>query len=218
VSDLVRELELLGAELQWPPTPAFAPRAAAAAAPVRRGRGRSRRRRLVLAIVLGVLALAAGALAATGVIHFGGATIQRVDRLPPVDPAPTLALGRPIRLGEAHGILPFTLPPRLTDPDAVYTRDNTINLLYLDAGRPRAVLTVFREDSRVMFDKLVHTTSKIRRVRVRGAPGLYIPDAHVVDFLYGGDPRLSEPTLLWVSGGVTYRLEARDALALASSG
>ena len=210
--DLIRELELLGAEVQWPATPAFAPRAAPAP-PVRR----RPRRALVIAIALGVLALAAGALAATGVIHFGGATITRVDTLPPVDRAPRLALGTPITPAEGRRILPFTLPPRLAHPDAVYTRDNTVNLLYLRDGKPHAILTVFRE-GRAILDKLVATSTKIRRVRVNGAPGLYVPDAHVVDFLYGGDPRLSQPTLLWVDGNLTYRLESRDALALASGG
>jgi len=215
MSDLIRELELLGAEVQWPPTPTFAPRAAAAApAPARRRRAP---RRLVLAIVLGALLLAAGALAATGVIHFGGATIKRVDTLPPVDPAPTLALGTPIRLSEAHGILPFTLPSRLADPDAVYMRDDSVNLLYLREGKPRAVLTVFREGSGFL-DKLVHTSTAVKRVRVQGAPGLYVAGVHIVDFIYGGTPRLSQPTLLWTKGGLTYRLEARDALALASAG
>ncbi|TML07874.1 MAG: hypothetical protein E6G41_03635 [Actinobacteria bacterium] len=150
-----------------------------------------------------MLALAAGALAATGVIHFGGATITRVDTLPPVDKAPRLALGTPVRLAEAERILPM--------------REDTINLLYLREGKPRAVLTVFREGSGIL-DKLVYTTTKLRRVRVNGAPGLYVPDVHVVDFLYGGGPRLSQPTLLWVKDNLTYRLEARDALALASGG
>jgi len=212
VSDLIHELELLGAEVEWPATPAFAPRAAPAPAPARRRRPS---RRLVLVIGLAVLALAAGALAATGVIHFGGATITRVDTLPPVDRAPRLALGIPITMPEARRILPFKLPPRLAHPDAVYSREDTINLLYLRDGRPRAVLTVFREGSGIL-DKLVSTSSKVRRVRVNGDPGLYIPDVHVVDFLYGGNPRLSQPTLLWVRNSLTYRLEARDALALAS--
>jgi hypothetical protein len=212
VSDLIRELELLGDDVQWPLTPAFTPRGAPAP-PVRR----RPRRALVIAIALGVLALAAGALAATGVIHFGGATITRVDTLPPVDRAPRLALGTPITLREARGMLPFTLPPRLAHPDAVYTRDATINLLYLRDGRPHAILTVFRE-GRAILDKLVATSTKIRRVRVNGAPGLYVPEAHVVDFLYGGERRLSQPTLLWVDGNLTYRLESREALALASGG
>lgn len=214
MSDLIHELELLGAEIEWPATPAFAPRSEPAP-----GRARSRRpsRRLILVVALAVLALAAGALAATGVIHFGGATITRVDTLPPVDKAPRLQLGTPIRLAEAERILPFTLPPRLAHPDAVYQREDTINLLYLRDGKPRAVLTVLREGSGIL-DKLVYTTTKVRRVRVNGAPGLYVSDVHVVDFLYGDGPRLSQPTLLWVKDNLTYRLEARDALALASGG
>jgi hypothetical protein len=213
VSDLVSELELLGAEIEWPDTPAFTPRAAPA--PARRRRRPSRR--LILVIALGVLALAAGALAATGVIHFGGATITRVDTLPPVDKAPRLALGTPITMTEAKRMLPFTLPPRLSHPDAAYTRDGTVNLLYLHNGTPRAVLTVFRE-GRGILDKLVYTSTKVRRVRVNGDPGLYVAGIHVVDFLYGGEPRLSQPTLLWVHDNLTYRLEARDALSLASGG
>jgi hypothetical protein len=213
VSDLVRELELLGAEVEWPDTPAFTPRAAPA--PARRRRRPSRR--LILVIAVGVLALAAGALAATGVIHFGGATITRVDTLPPVDKAPRLALGTPITMAEAKRLLPFTVPPRLAHPDAVYTRDGTVNLLYLRNGKPRAVLTVFRE-GRGILDKLVYTTTKVRRVRVNGDPGLYVAGVHIVDFLYGGAPRLSQPTLLWAHDDLTYRLEARDALALASGG
>jgi hypothetical protein len=211
VSDLIRELELLGAEVDWPATPAFS-RATEGTVP-----SVARRRRLVVAIALATLALAAGALAATGVIHFGGATIKRVDTLPPVDRAPRLELGLPIRMSEARGILPFTLPPRLARPDATYSRDGALNFLYLERGKPHAVLTVFREGTGFL-DKLVHTTTKIRHVRVQGAPGLYIADPHVVDFIYGGDPRLSQPTLLWTKGGLTYRLEARDALGLASAG
>jgi hypothetical protein len=172
---------------------------------------------VALAIVIGALLLAAGALAATGVIHFGGATIHRVERLPPVDRAPRLALGTPIRMSEARALLPFVLPPRLRAPDAAYQRDGSLNFLYLQRGRPRAVLTVFSQGPELL-QKLVGTSTGVRHVHVQGAPGLYIAGVHVVDFLYGSDPRLSQPTLLWVRGGLTYRLESREALALASAG
>jgi hypothetical protein len=212
MSDLIRELEQLGAEVEWPATPAFTPRAQAV--PRRR---RRLSRGLIIAIALGILALGAGALAATGVIHFGGATITRVDRLPPVDRAPRLQLGTPITLKQAHALVPFTLPARLAHPDVVYQQDAAVNLLYLRDGTPHAVLSVFREGS-VILDKLVYTATKLRRVRVEGARGLYIPGIHEVDFIYEGRPRLSKPTLLWVRDGLTYRLEADDALSLASAG
>jgi hypothetical protein len=214
VSDLVRELELLGAEIDWPGTPAFSPRAHAPDAPAR---GPRVRRRLLVAIVLAVLAITAGALAATGVIHFGGATIHRVDRLPPVDRAPKLALGTPIRLSEARRLEPYTLPPGLAHPSAAYQSPAGISFLYLRAGHPRAVLSIMRDGSgRQLLEKLVSTSTGLRRVRVQGAPGLYVAGVHAVDFLYGGGPRLSAPTLLWARNGLTYRLESREALALAS--
>jgi hypothetical protein len=108
------------------------------------------------------------------------------------------------------------LPPRLRAPDAAYQREGGLNFLYLDDGRPRAVLTVFRQGPELL-QKFVGATTGIRHVRVQGAPGLYIARVHVVDFLYGGDPRLSQPTLLWVRDDLTYRLESREALALASA-
>jgi hypothetical protein len=211
MTDLIRELELLAPDVEWPATPHLRTQVTDTSVRLRR------RRRLVVAVALAVLLAAAGALAATGVIHFGGATIKRVDTLPPVDRAPDLALGKPITMAEARRILPFTLPPRLARPDAAYTRDDALNFLYLSDGKPHAVLTVFREGP-AMLDKLVYTRTRVRRVRVQGAPGLYVAGVHVVDFLYGPDPRLSQPTLLWVRDGLTYRLEARDALALASGG
>lgn len=215
---LERDLDLLATEIAWPATPddLRAPDVATIATPG--AQARRRRLRLAAAIALGVLALAAAALAATGVIHFGGATIARVDRLPPVDPAPSLALGEPVTLAQARGILPVRLPPRLRAPAAAYRRESGLSFLYLGARGPRAVLTVLPDDGGTVLQKLVDTSTAIRRVRVQGAPALYIAGVHVVDFLYGGDPRLSQPTLLWVRGGLTYRLEARDALALASVG
>jgi hypothetical protein len=214
VNDLVRELELLAADVDWPETPQLATRAAV---PSRRRRRRPRRR-LAIAIALAALLLATAALAATGVIHFSsGVTIHRVEQLPPVDPAPALALGRPITFAEAQQLVALKLPPRLRRPDAAYSSDVGLNLLYLGPRGPRAVLAVLRESGAGLIDKLVYTNTRIRRVRVQGARGIFIPGVHVVDFLYGPGRRLSQPTLLWSRGGLTYRLESRDALALASA-
>jgi hypothetical protein len=215
VSDLIHELELLAADVEWPATPQLAPRGAAHA-PVHRRRRRPHRR-LALALALGVLALAAAALAATGVIHVGsGVTIHRVEQLPPVDPAPTLGLGAPIRVAEARRLMPAPLPPRLRSPDAAYRDDRGIAYLYLGPHGPRAILSVYREGPQ-LIDKLVSIATDVRRVRVQGARGIYVPDVHVVDFLYGPGRRLSRPTLLWARGSLTYRLESADALALASA-
>jgi hypothetical protein len=214
VNDVVRELELLAAEVEWPETPQLATRAAIAP----RRRRRRPRRRLAIVIALAALLLATAALAATGVIHFSsGVTIHRVEQLPLVDPAPELALGRPITFAEARKVLPLKLPPRLSRPDAAYSSDVGVNLLYLRPGGRRAVLAVLRENQAGLIDKLVYMRTRIRRVRVQGARGIFIAGVHVVDFLYGPGRRLSEPTLLWSRGGLTYRLESREAVALASA-
>jgi hypothetical protein len=164
-----------------------------------------------------VLLAAVGALAATGVIHFGGATIKRVDRLPPADPVSSMQLGTPVRIAEARRLLPgLRLPGRLKNPDAAYQDPRAVSFVYLDAHRrPRAILGVLREGPELL-QKLVSLSTQIRRVRVDGAPGLYIAGTHVVDFLYGPGRRLSRPTVLWHRGGLLYRLEAKDALTIAS--
>ena len=210
-SDLIRELERLGAEVDWPTTPRFATEVPVTSV--------ARRRRLVVAVALAVLLAAAGALAATGVIHFGGATIKRVDTLPPANPVASMQLGTPIRIPEARVLLPgLRLPPRLEQPDAAYQDPRGISFVYLGADkRPRAILAVLREGPELL-QKLVSLSTQIRRVRVEGAPGIYVAGTHVVDFLYGPGRRLSRPTVLWQRGGLLYRLEATDALALASAG
>jgi hypothetical protein len=220
-SDLIRELEALGAEVDWPATPAFARTEVSVPSVSRETVGTVpsvSRRRLVLAVALAVLLAAAGALAATGVIHFGGATIKRVDRLPAANPVASMQLGTPVRIAEARRLLPgLRLPRRLENPDAAYQDPRAVSFVYLDAQRrPRAILAVLREGPELL-QKLVGVSTQIRRVRVDGAPGLYVAGTHVVDFLYGPGRRLSRPTVLWQRDGLLYRLEAADALTLASA-
>jgi hypothetical protein len=210
MTDLIRDLELLAADVDWPATPAF--RTQVTDTSLRR----RRRRRLVVAIALGVLLAAAGALAATGVIHVGGATIKRVPQLPPADPVASMQLGTPIRLTEAARLMAVRFPPRLRHPDAAYLDPRGISFVYLGAHGPRAILGVLR-DGPGLLQKLVGIGTGIRRVRVDGARGVYIAGTHVVDFLYGPGRRLSRPTLLWARGGLLYRLESADALSLASA-
>jgi hypothetical protein len=209
-SDLIRELELLRDEVDWPATPAFR-RATGGTVPTV-----ARRRRLVVAVALAVLLAAAGALAATGVIHFGGATITRVDQLPPADPVASMQLGTPIRIAEAERLLPVRLPPRLRHPDAAYQDTRGVSFVYLGAHGPRAILAVLHEGPELLR-KLVAVGTPVRHVRVDGVPALYVAATHVVDFVYGPGRRLSRPTLLWSRDGLLYRLESAQALALASA-
>jgi hypothetical protein len=210
-ADLIRELELLSAEIDWPATPAFASAAKQAPRAVAR-----RPRRLVVAVAIALLLAAAAALAATGVIHVGGATIKRVQRLPPAHPVASMRLGTPIGVARATRLAHASLPPRLRAPDAAYRDSRGISFVYMGANGPRAILGVLH-DSPALIDKLVSMGTPVRHVRVQGVLGVYVAGTHVVDFLYGPGRRLSRPTLLWARGGRLYRLEARDPLALASA-
>ena len=218
MTDLTRELELLAADVDWPATPAFHARATSVPAVHHRTRGAvpAGRRRFVIAVALAVLLAAAGALAATGVIHLGGATIKRVDRLPPADPVAAMQLGVPVRIAEALKLMPIHLPPRLSRPDAAYSDPRGVSFVYLGPRGPRAILAVLR-DGPGLLEKLVSGGTPVRRVRVQGTRGIYIAGTHVVDFLYGPGRRLSRPTLLWARDGLLYRLESSEALRLASA-
>ena len=191
MNDLIRDLELLGADVDWPATPAF--RTQVSVPTVQRTQGTDttvRRRRRAVAKALA---------------------------RPLADPVASMQLGTPIRIPEARALLPgLRLPPRLAHPDAAYQDPRGVSFVYLDAQRrPRAILGVLREGPELL-QKLVSISTQIRRVRVDGAPGIYIAGTHVVDFLYGPGRRLSRPTVIWDRDGLLYRLEAKDALALAT--
>ena len=191
MNDLIRDLELLGADVDWPATPAF--RTQVSVPSVQRTQGTDttvRRRRRAVAKALA---------------------------RPLADPVASMQLGTPIRIPEARALLPgLRLPPRLAHPDAAYQDPRGVSFVYLDAQRrPRAILGVLREGPELL-QKLVSISTQIRRVRVDGAPGIYIAGTHVVDFLYGPGRRLSRPTVIWDRDGLLYRLEAKDALALAT--
>jgi hypothetical protein len=78
------------------------------------------------------------------------------------------------------------------------------------------------------FEKLIEAGAPMTQVTVAGRwPGLYFATPHEVlvqtpeGVVHEDRPRLSGPTLVWVRGGVTYRLEAavdlQQALAVAST-
>ena len=216
MSDLIHELELLGADVDWPATPAFTPRAEPA-------RARSSPPPAVapadVAIALGVLALAAGALAATGVIHFGGATITRVDTLPPGRPAPKLQLGTPITLARGPQASCRSHSRRAWRARTPPTRVTTgVSLLYLGtAGRTR-VLTILPRGPRASS-----TSSSTRRrrsaVSASKAPAaLYVAGRPCRRLHLRGQAAAVAADAAVAQGRPHYRLEARDALALASGG
>src|SRR5438874_3712246 len=145
--NLERELQLLAAEVDWPPTPELASRVVAGA-PVRRRvswPGGAWRGRLAPAIALLLVALAAAFAvpqsrgAILRFLHLGGVTIERVDRLPPAQERPLGAdIGRVVSPQEAERALGGTLllPPLDSTPELHLQNGGFVSILFVDRGEP----------------------------------------------------------------------------------
>jgi hypothetical protein len=174
----------------------------------------------------------------------------QVHQLPTTGPSPrttlddALDLGDPATLAEARGTVSFPVALPTTEgleaPDAIYVRRGpglqAVNLVFrprpgFPAGSDSHVglmLSEYAGTATPYFDKYVDERVPLSHVFVAGRwPGLYFPGQQQV-FVRdpGGDvhseePRLSGPSLVWVRGAVTYRLEAdisrARALAIAAS-
>jgi hypothetical protein len=225
------ELRELGRELVFPPVPDVAARVAerlrAEPGPLRRRL--FPRRRLVLALAAVAVALAAAfavppvRAALLDLIGIGGVTIERVDELPPVTPAADLGLGPEVSLAEARRGIDFAIkapdPGAWGEPDAVYLSTTVpggrVSLLYGSERRVRLLVTEFRgETAPDLMKKAITDRTSVEFVTVRGAPGYWLSGApHAVIFrdangeIREDEYRLARNVLLWVEGGVTYRLE-----------
>lgn len=198
MTELERALARLGADLAFPETPdvvAAVGDRLEQAAPVRRRR--PSRRVLVVAFV--ALALAAGAAMAvpaarTAILEFfglRGATVTRVDTLPPVETRPeapvpaadALELGAPVPVvdGVVRVKWPYVVvPDALGPPDAAYYSDSVLldgkmSLVYAPgAGIPRSpytgvgiLITEFRGDLAPGYiEKLADAGTGIERLRI----------------------------------------------------
>jgi hypothetical protein len=235
------ELERRLGELRidWPPQPDLTLAVRAAVAEPRRPRPR---RALVLAAVALALALAAAFAvpqARTAILRWFGldhVRVVRVGELPPARPLNSTDLGRLTSFVAATRAAGFELLVPSDRPDAVYVARTDagprVTLVYGRSARPRLLLSEFRgSGTRTYLEKLATGGTKVERVTVGGAPGLWLSGApHAVYFakpgapsdVYLDEPFLAANTLLWERpGGFTYRLEGdlskQDALALANS-
>jgi hypothetical protein len=243
-----RELRALRDDVVWPATPDIAaavqarivaeePRAPAA------GRAWLPRRLAPVLVVVLVVLLALGTLlaASPGVratlrdwLGIGSVSVKRVDRLPDLSTARELDLGRRVNAAQAQRHLghPLVTVRALGEPDAIYAGHAIVpaqvSVVYVarpglpaSAAGVGALLDEIDGDQVPFIQKLVGGGVPIVRVDVDGARGFFIAGRHAVYLPDELKPRLAGNTLLWVRGGVTYRLETalgvKAALRLARS-
>ena len=233
MSTLEQRLHELGRELAFPPEPDLAPRVRESV------HGRPFPWRAVaLAFAVVVLAVAAAFAvpqARSAILrwfHLGGATVERVETLPPAsERSLTRGLGRPLRLAEAERRVGFDLllPPLDRNPARAYViGDSVATVLLRSHGRTLLLSQFLSAGDESMLKKLTVNATVIEPVDVRGDPGLWLEGApHVLAWIdratgYQQRPvRIRGNVLLWVHGGLTLRLEGRlskaQALELAGS-
>ena len=228
------EQELRALAVQWPATPDLAaavePQLSPAAA---RRRGWLRPVAVIVAVVVlaAVAALALSPGARSSILrffHLRGATVERVEQLPPAQPGATLGLGRSVPLAEARKAVTFPIRlPKGREPKRVLLDESVgrgaVSIVWCC---PRIVVTEIRGDALTYVEKQAGPGTTIEYLVVNGKPGVWIAGrAHAVIFRdelgrVVEEPRLARNVLLWEDGEVTLRLEGditkRRALALAA--
>jgi hypothetical protein len=240
MTELERELRSTGDRLDWPAEPDLAPRVRARLE-VTGERGTSWRRTLAIAFVLVAVAIGAAFAvpsARTAILRWLGLShvrVVRVDRLPPTRRLTAADLGTKTTLVAAERRLGFTVLLPGERPDAVYLFEavgsRRVTLVYGTFAKPRLLLSEFRGlGTAKYFEKLVTPGTKVERVRIGGAPGIWFSGPHAVLYrlpdnfrqLYTAKPLLAGNSLVWeTSDGLTLRLEGNltkdDAERIAGS-
>jgi hypothetical protein len=212
MSELERSLTALGAEIEWPETPALTVRVEAAP------HGRASRWRPALVIALAVVVVAIGIAfavppARSAILDFfrlGGVTVERFSTLPAAEERPLGAeIGRRVSYGEARGILggPVVLPDVDGRPP-LYEREGAISFLL---ATPEPVLvTQLRPLGGGTLLKKVAAFATIEDAEIGGdLHGMWIAGEEHVVYWLTAPPRLAGNVLLWEDGGVTYRIEGK---------
>lgn len=226
-------LRALGHELELPREPDLAPQVLERLS-LTGTRPFPCRRSLALALALVVLAIAtafAVPQARTAILrlfHLGGATVVRVETLPPaVERAKAGGLGKPLSRAEAERQVGFRLllPPFKGDgPDRVYVIGDSLATVIVGlAPGHRVLLSEFPSFSGFSLKKLTFG-STVESVRVNGAPGLWIAGGQHTLRYYDRELGIRSQTvlihgnvLLWLEGGLTLRLEGEISKAKALS-
>jgi len=240
MTELERSLRLLGEAVAFPEAPDVSQAVQRRLVDVRPQRRRPTRRTLVL--VFAVLAVAVGAVMAvpparTAVLEFfglRGATVQRVESLPPEpDPAPPgLLLGEPLPIGQGRPWVKspnVLVPSALGQPDGAYAAEEDyglrLTLVYGPGdGVPRSeytgvgiLVTVFDGaiDTRYL-DKMVEPGTTVERLTVDGDRALWLEGGHHFVVFRAADGTIAEDvgrlagnTLLVEHGEMLVRIEGQ---------
>jgi hypothetical protein len=224
VSELERQLLVVGRQLDFPPEPdlSAAVRARLEARPRRPFPWRA------AALALAALALALGAAfavpqARTAILrffHLRGATVELVGTLPQaVERSQAGGLGSPRSRAAAERAIGFRLvlpPVEGGGPRTVYVLDDGLGTVVLHAyGRP-VLLSEYRSSNVDFLRKAVSGRTSVDEVRVGTDPGLWIEGGtHTLTYLDRSGAFRERPilihgnVLLWVHGPLTLRLEGR---------
>jgi hypothetical protein len=200
MTELERALLALGEEVDFPQAPDVWPRVVA----------RLQRRWLrpvVLAVALGALALGVAFAvpparsAILKFFHVGSVTVERVETLPPATTQPF-----------THGLGPARTQPTLRVPRGLhalryYNGPGMAAALLRYRGK-QVLYARFTGDQMAFSKKFVGPTTHIEEVQL-GEFGLWLSGGeHVLRWQYGEvQTRLAGNVMLWLSNGVTYRLE-----------
>jgi hypothetical protein len=182
----------------------------------------------VLALAVVVLALAAAFAvpsARTAILrffHLRGATIERVETLPPATGRSlTAELGTPVSEALLRRTVGFEpLVPPSTTPRQFYLRGDFVSTI-VDT-LPPVLLTEFRfgRDPGII-KKYVGPASHVEPVVIDGEQGFWLSGAQHVVYIPSLPPRYAGNVLLWQHGDLTLRIEGRltkaQALRLARS-
>jgi hypothetical protein len=159
-------------------------------------------------------------------LHLRGATIERVETLPPaVERSQAGGLGRSLSREEAERQVGFrlALPPFKGDgPRRVYVLDDSVATVILHAyGRP-ILLSQFQSADGSLLKKLAAGKTVVDPVQVAGRPGLWLEGApHTLTYFdrsLGFQERtvlIHGNVLVWVRGELTLRLEGKLSRAQA---
>jgi hypothetical protein len=203
MTELERALVAIGQELDFPDTPAVWHRVGP------RLQRRRWARPAVFALAAGVVALGV-ALAVPDArsailkfFHIGSVTVERVDTLPPAQTRP-FATG----LGPARAQPTLRLPAGLT-ATRYYQGPGMAAALLRYRGR-QVLYARLSGDQMAFSKKVVGPSTHLEEVRL-GEFGLFLSGVpHVLMWEQGNvQTRLAGNVLIWLSNGVTYRLEGQ---------